>query len=81
LEIERTRLVEFIQILQQRLDQSHIKSLDNENKYLEQRKRYVHLEKDMEKLQSELNNMKNRTRNKQDEHLVVITCLHSACSS
>ncbi|CAF3055606.1 unnamed protein product [Rotaria sp. Silwood2] len=61
LEIERNRLVEFIQTLQKRLDNANTQLVEQENKLIEQRKMNVRLEKDMEKVKLDLNNVKNRT--------------------
>ncbi|CAF3774958.1 unnamed protein product, partial [Rotaria sp. Silwood1] len=61
LELERNRLVEFIQTLQKRLDNSNTQLVEQENKLIEQRKMNVRLEKDMEKVKLDLNNVKNRT--------------------
>ena len=61
LELERKRLLELIQTLQKRLDQSQTQLLEQETKLIEQRKTNVRFEKDMEKLKADLNNVKNRT--------------------
>lgn len=61
LEVERARLVEFIQTLQKRLDNSNIQIVEQENKLIEQRKMNTRLEKEMEKIKLDLNNVKNRT--------------------
>ncbi|CAF4137731.1 unnamed protein product [Adineta steineri] len=61
LEVERSRLVEFIQTLQKRLDTSNAHHVEQENKLIEQRKMNVRLEKEMEKIKLDLNNVKNRT--------------------
>ncbi len=61
LELERNRLVEFIQTLQKRLDNTNAQLVEQENKLIEQRKINVRLEKDMEKAKLDLNNVKNRT--------------------
>jgi hypothetical protein len=63
LEVERNRLVEFIQTLQKRLDNTNTHLVEQENKLIEQRKINVRLEKDMEKIKLDLNNVKNRTGN------------------
>jgi excinuclease UvrABC helicase subunit UvrB len=63
LELERNRLVEFIQTLQKRLDNTNAQLVEQENKLIEQRKLNVRLEKDMEKIKLDLNNVKNRTGN------------------
>ncbi|CAF4519811.1 unnamed protein product, partial [Rotaria magnacalcarata] len=61
LEVERNRLVDFIQTLQKRLDNANSQIVDRENKLIEQRKVNVRLEKDMDKVKLDLNNVKNRT--------------------
>ena len=61
LDLERTRLMEFIQNLQKRLDHANAHLADQENKFTEQRKMNARLEKDVEKLKLDLNNVKNRT--------------------
>ncbi len=63
LEVERNRLIEFIQTLQKRLDNTNAQLFEQENKLIEQRKLNVRLEKDMEKIKLDLNNVKNRTGN------------------
>ncbi len=63
LEVERNRLVEFIQTLQKRLDNANSQLVEQENKLIEQRKINVRMEKDMEKAKLDLNNVKNRTGN------------------
>jgi valyl-tRNA synthetase len=61
LETERNRLVNFIQTLQKRLDNTNTQLVEQENKFIEQRKLNVRLEKEMEKVRNDLNNVKNRT--------------------
>ncbi len=53
--------MEFIQTLQKRLDKTNAQLVEQENKFIEQRKLNVRLEKDMEKTKLDLNNVKNRT--------------------
>ena len=48
-EIERTRLLELVKTLQKRLESFSEKFVDNENKFNEQRRRCVTLEKQLEK--------------------------------
>ncbi|CAF1094655.1 unnamed protein product [Adineta ricciae] len=61
LEVERNRLVEFVQTLQKRLDTANAQHVEQENKIIEYRRMNVRLEKDMEKVKLDLNNVKNRT--------------------
>lgn len=61
LEVERNRLVEFVQTLQKRLDHANTQLMEQESKLIEQRKFNARQEKEMEKLKLELNNVKNRT--------------------
>lgn len=61
MEIERNRLVDFVQTLQKRLDNSNTQLIEQESKLTEQRKFNVRLEREMEKLKLDLNNVKNRT--------------------
>lgn len=61
METERNRLVDFVQTLQKRLDNSNTQLIDQESKLMEQRKSNVRLEREMEKLKLDLNNVKNRT--------------------
>jgi hypothetical protein len=61
LEAERNRLVEFIQTLQKRLDNANAQHVEQETKLIDQHKMNVRLEKEMEKVKLELNNVKNRT--------------------
>lgn len=61
LEVERNRLVEFVQTLQKRLDQANVQHVDQENKLIEYRKMNARLEKEMDKVKLDLNNVKNRT--------------------
>ncbi|UJR09353.1 hypothetical protein I4U23_013597 [Adineta vaga] len=61
LEVERNRLVEYIQTLQKRLDNANTQHIEQENKLIEYRRLNVRLEKDMEKVKLDLNNVKNRT--------------------
>ena len=61
LEVERNRLVDFIQTLQKRLDNANVQLVEQENKFIEQRKMNVRMEKEMEKVKLDLNNVKNRT--------------------
>ena len=61
LEVERNRLLEFIQNLQKRLDHANAQLVEQENKLIEQRKFNSRQEKEVEKLKLDLNNVKNRT--------------------
>jgi len=61
LEVERKRLLEFVQTLQKRLDDANARLIEQDAKLLEQRKANVRLDKEMEKAKLDLNNVKNRT--------------------
>lgn len=54
-EIERVRLLELVKTLQKRIEELNDKSMDNENKLNEQRRRSVNSEKQLEKLKLQEN--------------------------
>ena len=60
-EIERLRLTELVKTLQKRIEDLNEKSMDNENKLNEQRRRCANLEKQLEK--SKLQDSKNSASN------------------
>lgn len=61
LELERNRLLEMIKTLQKRVDQSQSYLLEQENQLIEQKRTNNRLEKEFEKVKTDLNNVKNRT--------------------
>jgi hypothetical protein len=56
LEVERDRLIELVRLLQSRLEEMNEKLVESDNKYNEQRRRCVNLEKQLEKLKLDGNN-------------------------
>jgi hypothetical protein len=58
LEVERDRLIELVRLLQTRFEEANQKLVESDNKYNEQRRRCVNLEKQLEKSKLDGNNPK-----------------------
>lgn len=68
-DIERSRLMELVKTLQKRLENANERAVDFENKYNEQRRKIVSLEKQLERIKME-NLASNKNQNKQKSNVL-----------
>jgi hypothetical protein len=68
-DIERARLMELVKTLQKRLENANERAVDFENKYSEQRRKIVSLEKQLERIKLE-NSASNKTQIKQKSNVL-----------